>query len=136
MRRRSGEGGAFGPAKVAVFNHPQARAAFYQIVLLALLVWLATEFVPNAPPNPALPGPRQSLALGWQPVLTAAADAWLWLARFGLPESVATGLGQLAGWIGPPEVYLNNRGLLVPWPIFGPGAQYILMALVAAVLAA
>src|SRR5262249_23607524 len=43
---------------------------------------------------------------------------------------------SLAQWIGPPEIYLNNRGLIVPRPIFGDGAEVVVAMLVIAILAA
>jgi general L-amino acid transport system permease protein len=238
MRRRSGEDGALGPPKVAVINNPRVRGAFYQIVLLATLVWLGYEFVLNTKANlaaqgfasgigflgntagfginqtliayneadsygrvffvgllntllvaglgiafatvlgfiigiarlspnwlvarlaggyvelvrnlpllfqilfwylavlGALPGPRASLAFGWQPVVAALADGWQRLESFGLPGSLAQGLRELAAWIGPPEVYLNNRGLIVPQPVFGAGADTVAAGFVLAIVAA
>src|SRR3954470_18300554 len=56
-----------------------------------------------------LPGPRQSLALGLQPVVARIADALEWLQRLGIPSALAQGCRSLAQWIGPPEIYLNNR---------------------------
>jgi general L-amino acid transport system permease protein len=84
----------------------------------------------------ALPVPRQSLAFGWQPVIAALADASQWLASFGLPGSVAQALRDLAAWIGPPAIYANNRGLIVPQPIFGEGAGFVAAAFLLAIVAA
>jgi general L-amino acid transport system permease protein len=83
-----------------------------------------------------LPGPRQSLGLGLQPVVTRIADALEWLQRLGIPSALAQGCRSLAQWIGPPEIYLNNRGLIVPSPIFGDGAGVVIAMLAIAILAA
>lgn len=80
-----------------------------------------------------LPGPRQSLALGSQPLVGTAADGLAWL---GMPDNLVQGLREFAIWIGPPEVYLNNRGLIVPQPLFAPGAEYVAVALVLGVIGA
>jgi general L-amino acid transport system permease protein len=80
----------------------------------------------------ALPGPRQSIAVGWQPVIAALADA---SRRFG-PFWLAQWLGGLADWVGPPEVFLNNRGLVVPRPVFGEGSEIVVVSFALAVLAA
>src|SRR5262249_27025896 len=84
----------------------------------------------------ALPGPRQSLGLGWQPLVTALADGLHWLAPWGPPDTVAQWLRNLASSIGAPEVYLNNRGLIVPRPIFGDGAEYVALAVAGAIVGA
>jgi general L-amino acid transport system permease protein len=83
----------------------------------------------------ALPGPRQSLAIGLQPLLLSAADGFAFLQRFGLPEAVAQWWRGLAEWIGPPGMYLNNRGVILPSAIFGEGSRIVAAALVIAILA-
>jgi general L-amino acid transport system permease protein len=83
-----------------------------------------------------LPGPRQSIGIGWQPIVTRAADALEWLQRYRVPSALAQWCHELAGWIGPPEIYLSNRGLIVPRPIFGEGAELVVAAFAFAVLAA
>jgi general L-amino acid transport system permease protein len=239
MRRRSvDDGGGVGPAKVAVLYHPRVRAAFYQAVLLATMVWLSYEIVVNARANleaqgfrsgfgflansagfginqtlisyseadsygrvflvgllntllvaglgivfastlglivgiarlspnwlvarlaggyvellrnlpllfqilfwylavlGTLPGPRQSLALGLQPIVLAAADAVAQLQGVvGAAGILADGLRSLADFIGPPVIYLNNRGLILPQPILGEGASYMLVGLIVAMIA-
>ena len=70
----------------------------------------------------ALPGPRQSLALGLQPLLMSAADAFQWLERFGAPGVIAQWWRESAHWVGPPAVYLNSRGLIVPRLVPDDGA--------------
>ena len=83
-----------------------------------------------------LPGPRQSIGIGWQPVVARAADALEWLQRFHVPLPLAQWCRSLAEWIGPPEVYLNNRGLIVPQPVLGAGAEYVAAVVLLAILAA
>ena len=62
----------------------------------------------------ALPGPRQSIGIGLQPLLLFAADGFAYLERFGAPDAIAQWWRGLAEWVGPPAVYLNNRGLIMP----------------------
>jgi general L-amino acid transport system permease protein len=83
-----------------------------------------------------LPGPRQSIAIGWQPVAARAADALERLQGYGVPSVLAHWCRRLAEWIGPPEFYLNNRGLFVPQPATGPGAELVFAALLLAIVAA
>ena len=83
-----------------------------------------------------LPGPRQSLGIGWQPLVARIADALEWLQRLGLPSALGQACRSLAQWIGPPEIYLNNRGLIVPRPIFGDGSELVIAMLVLAMLVA
>jgi general L-amino acid transport system permease protein len=75
----------------------------------------------------ALPGPGQSLSIGWQPLVAGIADAF---AATGLP---AGALRAIADWIGPSEIHANNRGLFVPRPIFGEGSHVVVAALVLAI---
>jgi general L-amino acid transport system permease protein len=83
-----------------------------------------------------LPGPRQSLALGLQPIVLAAADAVAQLQGVvGAAGILADGLRSLADFIGPPVIYLNNRGLILPQPILGEGASYMLVGLIVAMIA-
>ena len=37
--------------RVAIYNRPKIRAVFYQLVLLAALLWLGVEFAVNAKAN-------------------------------------------------------------------------------------
>jgi general L-amino acid transport system permease protein len=80
-----------------------------------------------------LPGPRQSLALGWQQVAAGLADAGAWL---GAPDGMVEACRALAAWIGPPEIYLNNRGLMLPRLLFGAGIELVLLASALAIMAA
>jgi general L-amino acid transport system permease protein len=42
---------ALAPPRVAIYNRPKVRAVFYQLVLLAVLLWLGVEFALNAKAN-------------------------------------------------------------------------------------
>src|SRR5262249_3528683 len=70
----------------------------------------------------ALPGPRDSIGLGLQPILARLAGPTRWL---GLPDAVAQWWQRLADWVGPPEVYLNNRALILPRPVFGEVSEFV-----------
>jgi general L-amino acid transport system permease protein len=88
-----------------------------------------------------LPGPRQSIGVGLQPVLerlrsvlgavAAKLDAVPLLPS--LFEAMRSGLGLAAEWVGPPAVYLNNRGVIVPKPAFEAGAELVGLAFLLAV---
>jgi general L-amino acid transport system permease protein len=80
-----------------------------------------------------MPGPRNSIGLGLQPILSSIGDG---IAALGLPAAIADAFRNLAAWIGPPDVYLNNRGVFVPRPLLGDGFGWVVVAFVAAVLAA
>lgn len=69
-----------------------------------------------------MPNPRQSWGFGTQPFLNALGDG---AAAIGLAPLAAT----LKGWAasaGAPGVFLSNRGLVVPRPIFEPDFNIIL----------
>jgi len=83
-----------------------------------------------------LPGPRQSIGIGLQPIVTRAAEGLEWLQRYGVPAALAHACRGLADWIGAPDIYLSNRGLIVPRPILGEGAELVVAALLLAILAA
>ena len=38
---------------------------------------------------------------------------------FGVPGGAAQWWRSLAEWAGPPAIYLNNRGLIMPRALFG-----------------
>jgi len=80
----------------------------------------------------ALPTPRQSWGLGLQPIFSGLASG---LSAIGL-GALASPFTGLAEMIGPPDIYINNRGLIVPRPIFGEGSLGILIALGVAVVLA
>src|SRR5262252_7289915 len=42
---------ALAPPRVGIYNRPKVRAVFYQLVLLAALLWLGVEFALNAKAN-------------------------------------------------------------------------------------
>jgi len=81
----------------------------------------------------ALPGPRDSIGVGLQPVVVAAGRATAWL---GLPDAITGFWQSLAAWIGPPDVYLNNRGMILPRPILGEGFEWVAAVLAVALVAA
>jgi general L-amino acid transport system permease protein len=83
----------------------------------------------------AAPGPRQSIAIGLQPLFLFAADGFAYLERFGAPGVMAQWWRGLADWAGPPAIYLNNRGVMMPRAIFGEGSRMVAAALVIAILA-
>src|SRR5262249_24528196 len=91
----------------------------------------------------ALPGPRDSIGLGLQPILARLARPTPLLRLpgrgpprwFGQPDAVAQWWQRLADWVGPPEVYLNNRGLILPRPVFGEGSEFVVAALALAIIA-
>jgi general L-amino acid transport system permease protein len=83
----------------------------------------------------SMPAPRQSVGIGLQPLLVFAADGFAYLERFGAPDVIAQWWRGVAEWIGPPAVFLNNRGLIMPRAIFGEGTGIVAAALVIAVLA-
>ena len=66
-------------------------------------------------------------ALGWIVALAAL--------FFGASAFVGAPGGGLLHWGGPAGVYLNNRGLLLPNPSFGPGAEWVLAVLALAIAA-
>ncbi len=66
-------------------------------------------------------------ALGWIVAIVALV--------FGVSAFMGAPGGGLLRWGGPAGVYLNNRGLLLPNPSFGPGAGWVLVGLAGAVAA-
>jgi general L-amino acid transport system permease protein len=72
-----------------------------------------------------MPGPRQSIGVGLQPILSAIGDG---IAAIGLPSAIADAFRSLAAWIGPPDVYLNNRGVILPRPLLGEGFGWVAIA--------
>src|SRR5262249_51512231 len=79
-----------------------------------------------------MPGPRNSIGLGLQPILSGISDG---ITALGLPAAIADTFRSLAAWIGPPDVYLNNRGVILPRPLLGVGFELVVVAFVDAVLA-
>jgi general L-amino acid transport system permease protein len=80
-----------------------------------------------------MPLPRNSIGLGLQPILSGIGDG---IAAIGLPAAIADAFRSLAAWIGPPDVYVNNRGLILPRPLFGDGFEWVAIAFGLAVLLA
>lgn len=83
----------------------------------------------------AMPPPRQSVGVGLQPILLWLADAVGVLRHIGLPNTLGDGLRLVADWVGPPMIYLNNRGMVLPEPALHAGASIVAVALVAAIVA-
>lgn len=75
-----------------------------------------------------LPGPRQSWGFGLQPLLGAIGSG---LSSIGL-GFLGGPLSGYAATLAAPGVFVNNRGLVVPRPIFEDGSMAILYALIAA----
>ena len=187
------------PPRVAFYNNPKVRAYGYQLVLLAVVVWLGVEFVINARENLAAQnitsgfgflentagfGVSQSLspynesdsyarvflvgllntllvsglgivfatALGFFIGIARLSPNWL-IARLagGYVELIRNLplLFQILFWYlavlgtlpGPRQslslfggMFINNRGILVPAPVFGEGAGYVAWAAVLAVI--
>jgi len=78
-----------------------------------------------------MPSPRNSIGLGLQPILSAIGDG---IAALALPGADA--FRSLAASIGPPDVYLNNRGVILPRPLLGDGFEWVAIAFGLAVLLA
>ena len=191
---------AVAPPRVAIYNRPKIRAVFYQLVLLAALLWLGFEFALNAKANldaqritsgfgfldnTAGFGINQSLipyneadtyarvffvgllntllvaAIGI--VLATILGFFVGLARLShnwLVARLAGGyvelirnlplLFQLLFWYlavlgtlpGPRqsislfgEIFLNNRGIIVPAPVAGEGTGAVMAVFALSVIA-
>jgi general L-amino acid transport system permease protein len=188
------------PPPVPIYNNPKIRALFYQLLLLAVVVWFGYAFALNARTNLAAQnissgfafldnsagfGVNQSLipynesdtyarvflvgllntllvsglgivlatALGFVIGIARLSPNWL-VARIGgayveiirnLPllfQILFWYLAVLGTLPGPRqslslfgEVFLNNRGLIVPAPVVGDGAGLILAAFAAGAIA-
>ena len=186
--------------RVALHNNPKFRALFYQLVLLAAVLWFGYEFALNAKANldaqkiasgfgfldhTAGFGVSQSLipyseqdsyrrvflvgllntllvaavgivfatVLGFLIGIARLSPNWL-LARLagGYVELIRNLplLFQILFWYlavlgtlpGPRqslsllgEVFVNNRGIFVPRPVFGAGSQFVLAVLLLAIAA-
>ncbi len=187
------------PPPIPFYNNPKIRAYGYQLVLLAVVVWLGAEFVINARENLAAQnitsgfgflentagfGVSQSLipytesdsyarvflvgllntllvsglgivfatALGFFIGIARLSPNWL-IARLagGYVELVRNLplLFQILFWYlavlgtlpGPRQslslfggMFVNNRGIFVPAPVFGAGAGYVAWSVVLAVV--
>jgi general L-amino acid transport system permease protein len=187
------------PPRVAFYNNPKIRAYGYQLVLLAVVIWLGIEFVINARENLAAQnitsgfgflentagfGVSQSLipynesdsyarvflvgllntllvsilgivfatVLGFFIGIARLSPNWL-IARLagGYVELIRNLplLFQILFWYlavlgtlpGPRQslslfggMFINNRGILVPAPVFGEGAGYVVWSVVLAIV--
>jgi general L-amino acid transport system permease protein len=81
----------------------------------------------------AMPGPHNSIGLGLQPILIAIGDGF---AGLGLPAAFVDVWRSLATWIGPPDIYINNRGVILPRPLLGEGFEWVAIAFGVGVLGA
>ena len=192
---------ASGPPRVPLYNRPTARAAFYQLILLAAVLWFGYEFALNAKANleaqkitsgfgflenTAGFGVNQSLipynesdtygrvflvgllntllVAGVGIVLATMLGFLIGIARLSpnwLVARLAGGyvelirnlpllfqilfwyLGVLGTLPGPRqsislfgEVFINNRGIIVPAPVVGEGAGVVFATFAVGVLAA
>ena len=192
---------ASGPPRVPLYNRPTVRAAFYQLILLAAVLWFGYEFALNAKANleaqkissgfgflenTAGFGVNQSLipykesdtygrvflvgllntllVAGVGIVLATILGFLIGIARLSpnwLVARLAGGyvelirnlplLFQILFWYlavlgtlpGPRqsislfgEVFINNRGIIVPAPVVGEGAGVVFATLAVGVLAA
>jgi general L-amino acid transport system permease protein len=192
---------ASGPPRVPLYNRPTVRAAFYQLILLAAVLWFGYEFALNAKANleaqkitsgfgflenTAGFGVNQSLipykesdtygrvflvgllntllVAGVGIVLATILGFLIGIARLSpnwLVARLAGGyvelirnlpllfqilfwyLGVLGTLPGPRqsislfgEVFINNRGIIVPAPVVGEGAGVVFATFAVGVLAA
>jgi general L-amino acid transport system permease protein len=192
---------ASGPPRVPLYNRPTVRAAFYQLILLAAVLWFGYEFALNAKANLE----AQKITSGFEFLENTAgfgvnqslipyneSDTYARVFLVGLLNTLlvagvgivlATILGFLVGiarlspnWLvarlaggyvelirnlpllfqilfwylavlgtlpGPRqsislfgEVFINNRGIIVPAPVVGEGAGVVFATLAVGVLAA
>ena len=188
------------PPRVAVFNNPKIRALFYQLVLLAAVLWFGYEFALNARANleaqritsgfgfldnTAGFGVNQSLIaysetdtygrvffvgllntllvgglgivlatiLGFVIGIARLSPNWLVARLAGLYVELIRNLPllfQILFWYlcvlgtlpGPRqsislfgEIFLNNRGIIVPAPVAGEGAGFVVAAFAFGVIA-
>ena len=122
------------PAPRASLAMPSVTLTWPDAASLALAIGagmiaiLAARFARGQTPGSAgaLLAPIGS-ALGWIVALIAL--------PFGASAFWGAPGGGVLHWGGPSGVYLNNRGLLLPNPSFGPGSGWVLAALAVAVAA-
>ncbi|MEW6121168.1 MAG: amino acid ABC transporter permease [Pseudomonadota bacterium] len=79
-----------------------------------------------------MPNPRQGWAFGLQPLLNALSNG---ASALGM-TSAADGLKALAGDVSTPGVFLSNRGLVVPRPVFEPDFNIIFGVFIAGAVVA
>ncbi len=137
---------ASAPPRVAVYNNPKFRAVFYQLVLLVAVLWFSYEFALNAKANLDAQNIVLATILGFLVGIARLSPNWL-VARLagGYVELIRNLplLFQILFWYlavlgslpGPRqsislfgEIFLNNRGLIVPAPVAGAGAGFVVAA--------
>ncbi|OYZ92866.1 MAG: amino acid ABC transporter permease [Xanthobacter sp. 17-67-6] len=79
----------------------------------------------------AMPNPRQSWGFGLQPLFNFLADSF---AGIGIAP-VSAMFRALAGDVAGPSVFVNNRGLVVPRPVFESGFVWVVVAFFVAIVA-
>lgn len=79
-----------------------------------------------------MPNPRQSWSFGLQPFLNALSSGAASLGLTALADMFKT----LAGDVAAPAVFLSNRGLVVPRPIFEAGSSVVFWVFIAGIVAA
>jgi general L-amino acid transport system permease protein len=57
-------------------------------------------------------------------------------AGLGLPAATVEIWRSLASWVGAPDVYINNRGVILPRPLLGEGFEWVAVAFGVGVLGA
>jgi general L-amino acid transport system permease protein len=191
---------AAGPPRVPVYNNPRVRAAFYQLLLLAVVLWFGYEFALNAKAN--LDAKRVTsgfdfldstagFSVNQSLISYSETDTYRRVFVVGLLNTLlvagigivlATVLGFIIGiarlspnWLvarlagsyvelirnlpllfqilfwylavlgtlpGPRqsislfgEIFLNNRGVIVPAPVTGAGTGYVVTAFALGVIA-
>lgn len=97
-------------------------------LLFQIMFWYIAVLTP-------LPGVRQSIGLGLQPLARKLADGIEWVT-FGFGTSLAELLRHFASWVGPPAMFLNNRGFTVPEPHIEQGGNIVAIALLAGIVGA
>src|SRR5262249_30443001 len=188
------------PARVAFYNDPRLRGIFYQVVLIAVVLWLGYEFVINARDNlraakiasgfgfldntagfginqtlipyaesdsygrvfvvgllntllVAVIGIVLATILGFLIGIARLSSNWLLAPLAGAYVEVIRNLPllfQILFWYlavlgalpGPrqsisifDEVFINNRGVFIPHPLFGPGWGFVVAAFLVGVAA-
>src|SRR5882724_12999562 len=200
MRRQSVEGVSASPPRIPFHNNPRIRGALYQVLLMAVLLWLGYEFVINTRANLAAQGfssgfgflgNTAGFGVSQSLIAYAESDSYgrvfvvgllntLLVAGIGIVFATVIGfviglarlssnwlvarlaggyvelirnlplLFQLLFWYlavlgtlpGPRqsislfgEIFLNNRGIIVPAPVAGEGTGAVIAVFALSVIA-